>query len=127
MTYRLGAFYFLKHSYMATLVNTLDRSYNGINKGETVEITDKATIKDYLENGFEYAEETAKNTGGDGDDQKPQYLKFTKKADLAGWAKLEENGAVVLDETKTLKEMVADYEAALAAKNTGGDGDPAAQ
>lgn len=102
---------------MAKLVNTLDRSYNGIEKGGVVEVKTKEEIAYYEENGFEILDESKTATSApEGGDDTPKYKKFTKKSDLAAWAILPENGEIKLDEEMTLKNMIEDYEVQMEAK-----------
>ncbi len=108
---------------MATLVNTLPRSYNGIQQNVTVEVTDKEVIKEYLENGFELVDANGADEGAG--KKVIDYKKIMKKSDLAAFALDPENGGIALNQEMTLKLMVEDYETQLEAKktNTADEGD----
>ena len=92
------------------LTNTRQRNYNGVRFGETVEVTDKDQIADYLENGFEKAGKEAVNTlapGGDaGGDNAPK----EKALDKMNKTELIEAGAklgITLDPLTKNDDMIA--------------------
>lgn len=100
-------FYFLTFFYMK-LINTLARTYNGIKQGQTVDVEDKETIGDYLENGFEKAGKEQINGLASGNAQKEKALDKMNKTELI------EKGATLgltLDPVTSNPEMVVAIEA----------------